>query len=696
MQQIGAALTKPRYSGFNGRAGWGQTGFHRGGFDYRREAGPLHESSIPLMCLKWEQRATIEAEICVQARGENNDWEELQNHPLLDLFAAINEDFDLHRLLDAVRFDYHLSGNAYLWKSRSRAGRVVGLQWIPNWMIEPRWEENGAEFISCYEYRVDGASYALPKSDVIHFRNGVDPRSYGRKGLSDFAALLREICTDNEAAVFTASLLRNMGVPGVIISPKGTEANTPELTPDQRNLFKRLWKENFTGDKRGEPFIQSIPVDVTMPGFSPQQMVIDKVRAVPEQRLCGSFGIPASVLQLGTGLENSNTNGNKTDDREQAYESCVIPTLLAVSRQLTQSLIPDFGDPRQLRVWFDLSNVRCLQNDENEEIRTLVLACGGPFLTVNEARQKRGLKPQTGADELRDLASQGGEQEPEGDDEGDDPEPPAGGDGPRPEAKSKFEKKDVVDDNGAHHGDHDGKFVGGISIVADAVRFNDPKQAEAWAESELVRSADYEVIPAQMADTINETLESLDAGRGHLGRLTFGEHADVVKEIRRIDPNFDASEMLKGALMLTWGWDNNEGDFSSKSISYDPNAFKSQDDLDAALLAGRRKGDFHIDTLEGLLTHEYGHVLQNDSPDGRKALTELESKIEKKLASNSVSRLDVQSAFGNMVFGESKGGEPSPILYKEVFSEAFRMTSEAKIDPKFSFLSDIIKRHNLV
>jgi HK97 family phage portal protein len=402
LQQIGRLLKQPVHSGFGGRGGWGWlSGFPSGGaFDYKREAGPLWESSIPLMCLKWEQRATVEAELCIQRRDENNNWKVETDHPVLDLISNPNDFFDMHQLLDAVRFDYHLSGNAYLYKARSGSGKVVQLWWLPSWMVEPRWEEDGTSFIDCYEYMVNGVNYAIPVADIIHFKNGIDPRSHGRKGLSDFAATLREVCTDNEAAIFTASLLRNMGIPGVIISPKGTASEVKPLQKHQRMEIKEIW-QRFTGEGRGEPWVQSIPVEVNMPGFSPQQLLIDKVRQIPEQRLCGSFGIPASVLQLGTGLENSNTRAGKGDDREQAYESCVIPTLMVLARTLTRALMSEFDSIKAVRFWFDLSNIKCLMEDTNELLKTLVTACGGPFLTPNEARTKANYKELPGGDELR-------------------------------------------------------------------------------------------------------------------------------------------------------------------------------------------------------------------------------------------------------------------------------------------------------
>jgi HK97 family phage portal protein len=430
LKQIGRPLTVPRVSGYGGRAGWGLQRIGRpGDFDYQREAGPLYQSSIPFMCLAWEKRNTIEAELVVQRRDKNGDWVNQRAHFLYKLLDKPNEFWDLHDLLDCVRFDYHLTGNAYLWKRRSGSGAVVELHWLPSWCTSPRWHENGLALIGCYEYMVDGVSWAIPVEDVIHFKGILpDPRTNGRTGLSTFSAVLREVCTDNEAAVFTASLLRNMGIPGVVVSPKGTEGNPGYLNDDQRLEFKRLWNDSFTGERRGEPFVQSIPVDITMPGFSPQQMAIDAIRKIPETRISGAFGIPLSVLQLATGLENSNTNANKSDDRKQAIEACVVPTLLGLARVLTRGLVREVENPRDVRLWFDLSNMQCMKENENEVTKTLVAACGGPFMTPNEARSQRGLAVLPGANELRS----GKAVSPGQDEQGEKPDAAGGGD---PDAK---------------------------------------------------------------------------------------------------------------------------------------------------------------------------------------------------------------------------------------------------------------------
>jgi len=255
-------------------------------------------------------------------------------------------------------------------------------------MIDPRWEEGGADFIGGYEYRVNGKIYGIPVGDIIHFRNGVDPASQGRKGLSDFAAVLREVCSDNEAAVFGAALMRNMGVPGVIISPK----QETMLSTAARKKMVEDWTEKFTGERRGEPFVQSIPIDITMPGFSPQQMVLDKIRKIPEERITAAFGIPAVVLGMGAGLEASTAKASHSDARSQAYESCVIPTLYTFARAMTRALMPEFGDIATQRIWFDLTGVSALKADQDALYKRLDMAYNGGWLKRSEVREAAGYK----------------------------------------------------------------------------------------------------------------------------------------------------------------------------------------------------------------------------------------------------------------------------------------------------------------
>ncbi|RYE51494.1 MAG: phage portal protein [Rhizobiaceae bacterium] len=213
--------------------------------------------------------------------------------------------------------------------------------------------------------------------------------------------------------MLVASLMSNGGMPGVIISPESSAGNVQPLKKEQRDELRDYWDENFGGQNRGRPFIHNLPIKVQFPAYNPQQMILDKVRAIPEQRIAGAFGLPMSVLQLGSGVVNSNSRANKSDDRKQAYESCIIPTSKALASELTRALLSEFGDITSSRVWFDTSDVSCLEGDENELAKILVLASGGPYMTPNEARKRAGLKPIEGGEKLRDAKAAAAEQKPE-------------------------------------------------------------------------------------------------------------------------------------------------------------------------------------------------------------------------------------------------------------------------------------------
>jgi hypothetical protein len=135
-----------------------------------------------------------------------------------------------------------------------------------------------------------------------------------RKGLSSLDGVIREIFMDLESSNFVASLLRNMGVPGVVISPKGGAMPAPEDVEATKTWFQ----EAFGGDRRGGPLVMGAPTDVTPYGFNPQQMNMSEARDVAEERVCACIGIPAAVVGFGAGLadrQGRRDDGGAVQDR---------------------------------------------------------------------------------------------------------------------------------------------------------------------------------------------------------------------------------------------------------------------------------------------------------------------------------------------------------------------------------------------
>jgi hypothetical protein len=141
----------------------------------------------------------------------------------------------------------------------------------------------------------------IAPEDVIHFRFGVDPDNI-RLGLSPLASVLREVFTDDEGANFTSTLLRNMGVPGLLVAPSSDDAQPSD---EDVKATKSYLSAMFTGDRRGEPLVMSAPTKIEQFGFSPEQLNLRELRRIPEERVSACLGVPAIVAGLGAGLDRS-------------------------------------------------------------------------------------------------------------------------------------------------------------------------------------------------------------------------------------------------------------------------------------------------------------------------------------------------------------------------------------------------------
>jgi hypothetical protein len=114
--------------------------------------------------------------------------------------------------------------------------------------------------------------------------------------------VLREVFTDNEAADFTATLLRNMGVPACSSARRRGAVSTRRT---RRRRRKATSETKFHGDRRGEPIVMTGATKVEQFGFSPEQLLLRELRRIPEERITAVLGIPAIVAGLGAGLARS-------------------------------------------------------------------------------------------------------------------------------------------------------------------------------------------------------------------------------------------------------------------------------------------------------------------------------------------------------------------------------------------------------
>ena len=374
---------------WSGGSGWWPMFLPRTKFDYAGEIGDGSRSNLVVACINWIARTFPEAPVVLIQENADGSREVIPGHAMPLKIERPNPFYSGVLLWMATIGDHQLTGNAYWLKRRLVMGRgIAELWWAPSWTMEPKWPEDGNTFISHYEYRPDPGRdpINIDPGDVVHFRYGLDPQNT-RKGFSPLRSLMRELFTDEEAANLTASLMRNLGVPGVVLSPESTDARP---NAEQAKEMKEAFMSKFGGDRRGEPMVLEVPTKVQVLSFSPEQMLLRELRRVPEERVCAVIGVPAIVVGLGAGLERS-TFTNMGEAKASAWDSVLIPAQRLMAADLEIQLLPDFDTKPNRDVDFDLTRVRALQPAMDALYMRMSAVINAGWVTQGQALRAVGL-----------------------------------------------------------------------------------------------------------------------------------------------------------------------------------------------------------------------------------------------------------------------------------------------------------------
>lgn len=376
-------------------------------YDYKQEAGDLWLNSAVAACLGWITDNFSEPEARVERLKGDGSTDFRRDHALVQKLADPNPDYDADALWAATVLSFVCSGDAYWIKAKSQIPGVMDLYWTPHWDMWPVWDpRDPKKFITHYVHQVNGKRVTVEKENVVHFRRGLNPVNQ-RVGLPQLEPVLREIVSDNAANTYQAAILRNMGVPGVLIQPEDDKVTLDE---DDAKEIKRLYKEKSSQEAAGNPLMFSVRVKLQELTLSPEKLTLDKIREVPEARICAAFRLPAMVVGLSVG-EKQKTYANMGVAERMAYRNCLIPLQKRFAKTVTKQLGPDFGlKPNECLRW-DYSGVEAMAEEQSELTKRCVIAVKGSVMSVEEARSKLGLGPKKEGETFAPLTA-GGEAKP--------------------------------------------------------------------------------------------------------------------------------------------------------------------------------------------------------------------------------------------------------------------------------------------
>lgn len=414
-ERIGAAfnaLKNPRWSGFGGRYSGPASGSGRRhpllyyflantGIDWQTKAGDLWKNSAVGIFLNWIQLSFPEAVPGLARLKPDGTIEFDHAHELSALLRYPSREHSPASFWNGTVNSFICDGNAYWRKIRSRMG-IDSLRYLPHYEVEPRWPDDGSEFISHYEHYVNGQWERVEVEDIVHLRYGVNPDNI-RKGLSPLNAQFRQVVTDNENSNYNATLSENNGTPGLMISPADKDV---DVDPDEMEKWAKKLAAKSTGDKRFRPEVAPVGVKVDKLTWSPEEMALDKLLNQPAWRIGAALGIDPLVVGLPS--ENEGSYDNTEQAERKAWNNAILPWMAMISADATRQLFPDFelmdpfGKPAEgFMVGFDTRNVRALRINLETLLPVLAQASGGPVLTPNEARGLANYEEMDGGDELR-------------------------------------------------------------------------------------------------------------------------------------------------------------------------------------------------------------------------------------------------------------------------------------------------------
>jgi HK97 family phage portal protein len=400
-------------------AGTSWASIPRAELDYQRTIGNGRNSSVVTAPLAWIVRNWAEAVLQIRELENDGVVEALPNHPLAQKLRMPNAEYSGTTLQKATIADYKITGNAYWIVAYDRTGRVAEIWWAPETTMTPEAlkQQDAAPSaetrqVAYYKYQPgNGQTYHIapvgvtvegtqPGLGVLHFRDGINP-SDPLLGYSPLQSVLREVFTDDEASIYTASLLKNMGVPGIIVSPSESAGALPPPAAEDVKETKRAFIQATTGTRRGEPIIMTGPTKLTTFGFDPQQMNVATVRRIPEERVCGALGVQPAACGLGAVLEQAKF-ANMQQAREASWEEGILPTQRDIAETIAMRLLPLYeSQPERFAVVYDTSMVRALSEDQDKIADRAIRLMTGGVITLAEARGMVGAEVEESDDVWR-------------------------------------------------------------------------------------------------------------------------------------------------------------------------------------------------------------------------------------------------------------------------------------------------------
>lgn len=321
------------------------------------------------------------------------EWEEAPDSSLAKLFERPNPYFSWYELLEGTYAYLEMLGNAY-WevvkakKKSAQAGIDVTVP-VEVYLLKSqnmRPIPDPKTLVKGYELLTNGKSVNFKPDEIIAFKY-FNPKSTCL-GMAPMQPATNSVTMDLWSIGYNKDFFKNSARPeGVLFTPN-------KLSTTTWRRMQRYWDRMFKGPGRQhrtqilEEGLEYKPITV-----SPKDTEFVNQRKMSREEILAIFGVPP----IKAGLLDNAYYATSREQNKAFWGETMLPKITKIENAINASLVrPYFGEDYYAE--FDRDSIVALKEEEEKTSNVLRGYVAAGLMTINEAREKMGLKAVDGGD----------------------------------------------------------------------------------------------------------------------------------------------------------------------------------------------------------------------------------------------------------------------------------------------------------
>lgn len=352
----------------------------------RRDALNRVSAAVSLyawVCMHYRATKLSEAPLWVGREVEEGEDEYLPNHPLIEVFRDPSPDFDMAEMVYETSVSLDSTGAA-LWVKMDDVGRRLRRLEVFSGQDFQVLPGDGFRFGRFTVATSRAQAISVPRDRVVYFRQPHPNDPYEVLSTLDVALNWLDVGEDVRKRV--QGHMKRAFLPGGMLSVESFKDN------DERQRFQdALTAWNASGSQNGAPFLaEGDDVKYTATANTLKDLLPEEALNRVEANVALAFGLRPEVLGMLVGLQNSPWS-HMDKAIAQTYDGTIVPGWRKLEGALSRQLLTAAERAAGLRIRFDTTKIRALQEDE--QARANVAATNRDWWTINELRMYTGKEP---------------------------------------------------------------------------------------------------------------------------------------------------------------------------------------------------------------------------------------------------------------------------------------------------------------